>query len=206
MKNKLLTLIIALLLTISLAGCSNKKYTLVDISGLSLDDATALVDSNIEFDIEYIETLKYYPNTVIGYSNNNVGDEVKMSSKVKIQVSKVMDNTVMHDDSTVVWYSTEIGKFTGPESINGEVLNDSGIYGTDLGLSVDLGSEIIYLFGDTFSGEKRTGLWFSNFVARSTDRDFYDNVKFDSVVSRDNGMAQPFAQGAHQQDRRRDGA
>ena len=200
MKTRFLTLIITLLLTISLIGCNNKKYTLVDISGLSLDDATALVDSNIEFDVEYVETLKYYPDTVIGYSNNQVGDEVKISSKVKIQVSKLMNDTVVHDDSSIVWYSTVIGKFTGPESINGEVLNDSGIYGTDLGMSIDLGSEIIYLFGDTFSGEKRTGLWFSNFVARSTDRDFYDNVKFDSVVSRDNGMAQPFAQGAHQQD------
>ncbi len=200
MKKRIYTLLILSLLVFALIGCSNKKYKLENIKGLTLDDAISLVDSHIEFEIEYIETLEYYPNTVIGYKDNNVGDEVKESSKVKIQVSKTKENTVYHEDSSIVWYSTEIGKFTGPDSINEEVLIDAGISGTDLGFSIDLGDEIIYLFGDTFSGEKRTGLWFSNFIAKSKDRNFFDNVEFDSVVSRDNGMAQPFAQGAHQQD------
>lgn len=200
MKIKILTLFVLFLLVISLSSCTNKKYKLENVEGLTLEEAKSLIKSNVELDIEYVEILKCYPNTVLGYKDYNPGDEVKPSSKVTILVSKLMENTVMHDESSIVWYSTEIGKFTGPDSINEDVLIESGISGTDLGFQIDLGDEIIYLFGDTFSGEKRTGLWFSNFIARSSDRTFYDNVRFDSVVSRDNGMAQPFAQGAHQQD------
>jgi hypothetical protein len=41
-------------------------------------------------------------------------------------------------------------------------------------------------------------MWYSNFVAISDDKKMHDGIAFSEVVSRPNGMALPFAQGAHQ--------
>ena len=93
-----------------------------------------------------------------------------------------------------------LGFVTGPESINGELLLESGVHGTDLGINFEFDGKTIFLYGDTFSGKDRNGFWNSNFIAVSSDKDFSDGVSFDEVIARENGMVLPFAQGNHDED------
>ena len=77
------------------------------------------------------------------------------------------------------------------------MLTNAGVYGTDLGIPVNLGDQMMYLFGDTFSGDNMTGFWNSNFMALSTDETLYDGLTFSGLVTRSTGIVKPFAQGLH---------
>ena len=195
---KKLLIILMSFLCLILTSCSNNKYTLEDIKGKTYEEALEILSLHVNVTKELVNTAEYYPNTVIDYKDKKAGDKVKEKSIVTLLVSDIPLESQTFENS-IVSYSKIITKFTGPDSINEEVMFEAGLAGCDLGISIELGDEIIYLFGDSFSGEKRTGLWYSNFIARSTDRNFYDGATFDSIVSRKNGMAKPFAQGAHQE-------
>ena len=197
MKNKILIVIVSILLPFLLIGCGKEKVTLRNIDNIRYQNLASLVGSDFEIEIEYVATAKCRPNTVLGYKDYKAGDTIIKGSRVVVLVSTIPEDAQTFEDSKVL-YSYNIGKWTGPGSMNEEVLLDAGISGCDLGIPVDLGDEIIYLFGDTFSGEGRTGFWFSNYIAKSKDRTFYDGVTFDSIVTRENGMVLPFAQGAHE--------
>ena len=196
---KLLILVLSLIMVLSISGCT-KKYVLPEIEGLSLVEAKELLGENVQISIVNKETIELDPGIVIGYLNNKANDSVKIGSLVDIEVSKLPEDSVIEIVDDSILYGVHIGKLTGPDSFNEDILKEAGISGTDLGFQVDLGDEIIFLFGDTFSGEKQSGMWFSNFIATTKDRYYDDGLTFDSVVSRESGMAIPFAQGAHQAD------
>lgn len=208
MKRKFFTLLLIASLSFLLVGCGSvsssttktnsnaSKIILPDLSGLTYVEAIAKVSGKIRFEITNIPTNEEYPDIIMGYSNNQVGDEVNEGDTVRINVAQKPLNSYSYDPK--VSYVSEICKLTGPTSVNKEKLLDAGIYGTDLGFPVDLGNEMVFLFGDTFSQDKMQGMWFSNFMARTTDKNYNDDLKFDSVVTTSNGIAQPFAQGLHQ--------
>ena len=83
----------------------------------------------------------------------------------------IVENPESYDE--LVYNVKEIKAMIGPDSLNHEWLNEMGIYGGDLGMPVKVDDRILYLFGDSFSGENRTGLWFSNFGALSVFLAFF---------------------------------
>ena len=209
MRRKFFTLLLAAALSFLLVGCGStpsttKKngtngsntITLPDLKGLTYIEAIAKVSGKINFEITNIPTNEEYPDVIMGYSNKNVGDVVNEGDTVRINVAQQPLNAYTYDPK--VAYVSEICKLTGPTSVNKDTLLEAGIYGTDLGFPVDLGNEMVFLFGDTFSQDKMQGMWFSNFMARTTDKNYNDDLKFDSVVTTNSGIAQPFAQGLHQ--------
>ena len=171
-------------------------FTLPDLNGKTFVEAIAAIGGNLNITSEYIPTNETYPNNVIGYKDHKVGDVVEKNSKVTLLIASQPTNAYSYDSR--VMYVSEICSLTGPNSVNKDLLLEAGIYGTDLGFPVDLGDKMIYLFGDTFSGDKMGGLWYSNFVATSTDKTLYDDLIFDSVTTNSNGRAKAFAEGAHQ--------
>ncbi len=107
----------------------------------------------------------------------------------------IVENPESYDE--LVYNVKEIKAMIGPDSLNHEWLNEMGIYGGDLGMPVKVDDRILYLFGDSFSGENRTGLWFSNFGALSKDFNFDDGITFDSAISKNDTMVSPLVQGKH---------
>ena len=106
-----------------------------------------------------------------------------------------VENRESYDD--LVYNVKQISSMIGPDSPNFEWLSEMGIYGGDLGMPVKVDDKILYLYGDSFSGENRTGMWFSNFGALSTDYDFDDGITFDSALSKNGNIVSPLAQGKH---------
>ena len=172
------------------------EYTLPDIKGKTFVEAIAAIGGNLNLVSEYVPTNETYPNYVLGYKNHNSGDVVEKKSSITLLVASQPTNAYSYDSK--VAYVSEICSLTGPKSVNKDLLLEAGIFGTDLGFPVDLGDKMIYLFGDTFSGSDMSGRWYSNFVATSTDKTLYDDLIFDSVTTKENGMAKAFAEGAHQ--------
>ncbi len=96
---------------------------------------------------------------------------------------------------------TEIAKLTGPEAINNT--EAVSVAGTDLGWMVDVGEEMLFVFGDTF-GERdpesyggQGGFWRSNVAAFSTDTDPTDGITFDRWHVDDLGLAEALIEGDH---------
>lgn len=175
-------------------------YKLPDLTNKTLVEALLEVDNQIQLNPVSKETNQYLPGVIMGYGANlKVDDEVEKESFVDVYISKKPTNAYTNDNK--VNFVSEIGLLTSFDSINGDVLRDAGICGTDLGIPVDLGDEVILLFGDSFSSNNMQGLWQSNFIARSKDFDLHDGLQFDSIVTSQSGMALPFAQGLHQEGR-----
>ena len=211
---RFIILLVSLLMTLTLIACGSEKVTtntnnnkssntktskkviLPEIKGLSIAEAIVSLNGDINLVAEYLPTNEEYPNIIMGYKTNKAGDEVKVGDSVTIIIASKPQNAYSLDSK--INYVSEICKLTGPGSINEELLNDAGIGGTDLGFPVNLGDEMIYVFGDTFSGQEMKGFWYSNFVARSKDKNLNDGLTFDSVITKENGIAKAFMEGKHQ--------
>ena len=194
---KIITYLLCLLCFLSIVGCSKETTTLIDINGLTYEEVVSHYGSDLTINQVLVPTNKYLPGKVIGYENNSANEVVEKESTINVQVAAMPENAVSFDDS--VMYVSRIDNLTGKDSVNNsEILFNAGIMGTDLGFSFDFKGQTVFLFGDTFGGENRQGMWYSNFVAISDDKEMYDGIAFSEVVSRPNGMALPFAQGAHQ--------
>ncbi len=183
-------------LVLSLVGCEAREesYSLPDIRGKSIVDAIVSTADNITLNPIYVGTNELLPNMVLNYKDHKAGDLVNKGDSIAVEVAKKPSNAKSHDPR--INYVSEVAKITGPDSINKDPLLESGIYGTDLGIPVKFKDETILLFGDSFSGPKMSGMWKSNFLARSTDKDLYDGISFD-VVTNSNGAALPFCEGRH---------
>lgn len=196
MKKLLLSLLI--LSSFLLVGCVNQgeQVELPEVAGMHIDDALLAIAG--EFILEEIDvpTSEYMPGVIIDYQDYEAGEFVKANELVYIEVASQPENAYVIDNEIIEYVST-IGYITGPDSPNYDMLLEAAVYGTDLGIPVDLGDETLYLFGDTFSGDKMTGFWHSNFMALSDDKDLYDGLTFSSLVTRENGIIKPFAQGLH---------
>lgn len=149
-----------------------------------------------EFKIEklYVETNKTLPGRVFEYYRK--GEEDTVILKI---AKKPVNSFSYHKDIEYVW----VNKFvTGPNSINSDLLNKAMANATDLGIPVDLNDSIIYLYGDTFSGNDcNIGMWNSNFIAQGSDIAFNDGIKFDRIICDKNGIVKPICQGLHHRDK-----
>ena len=194
---KIVMYVLSFLCVVTLIGCKKEQVTLLDIEGLTYEEIVELYGSDVVINPVYLPTNQYMPGTIIGYESHQKGQEVDKESTVNILISTMPTDAVSFDDN--VLYVSEIDLLTGINSKNNsDILIEAGIRGTDLGISFNFKGQTVFLFGDTFGGENRTGMWYSNFVAITNDKVFHDGIAFDEIVSRPNGMALPFAQGAHQ--------
>lgn len=118
---------------------------------------------------------------------------------------KIPENAVFHSEDNIIDYTAQLYKVTGKGSVNEEICYDHGVGGTDLGMPFTLpDGRTMMLYGDTFSGENKAGFWNSNYMAISSDTDLSDNLIYDELVVRENGMIKPFAQGQHADDNEHD--
>lgn len=206
MKRKALLFSLIALFGISFTGCNqgeeepSSPYTLPDLYGKTLNEAKLEVGANVLFNEIEVETSELIEGRVLGYEDFKSGDTIEKGSRIDIKVSK-RPSTSIDVNNEIVDYYNLICKETGPDSINSDILTPAGQGGTDLGIPFELpNGDLMLLYGDTFSGQNMSGLWFSNFMAISSDKTFYDGLSFDSVVTNDRGALLPFAQGAHQED------
>jgi hypothetical protein len=198
MRKFVLMALMACMALTALACEGQKTYvTAPAIAGLELSKARLLISGGFKLDAIDVPTHEWLPGTVIGYGEGiTVGSRIKAGSTVSVSVASAPENS--YSLANLVQYVSEIDYLTGPESPNYDVLIEAGVGGCDLGIPVDLGDEVILLYGDTFSGVgSMTGLWNSNFIARTTDDRLWDGLSFSSVVTNQYGMVQPIIQGAH---------
>ena len=201
-----------LILTFLLSSCefvvtttnsTNSKdaqtVVLPDLTGKTLVEAIVSVNGEINFNPVYIPTNEQLPSRVISYGANlKPGDPVEVGMTIDLKLSSKPENAISHDDR--IDFISEISRLTGPESSeNGDALLDAGIYGTDLGIPVQIDDKIMFLFGDSFSSSGMRGMWTSNFMAISSDKNYNDGLSFDYLVTNDDsGITIPVAQGKHQ--------
>ena len=197
MKKLLISLLI-IPLAFLLMSCNQEKFQVPDLIGMDLNDAKLLIAGEVKTEVTYISTNEFLPNMVIGFEDGiEVNDMVKQNSTIKLQVAQAPEGSFSHSD--MISYVYDVGFVTGPESQNFDILRESGVGSTDLGIPVSVGDKMIYLYGDTFSGtENMTGMWRSNFIAISNDSDLSDGLTFSSLVTNDRNMILPFAPGLHQ--------
>ena len=203
--NKILlgSLIIGLAGGITACGPTTQEisdpYILPDLYNMELGAARLQVGTNVLFDVVEVPTSEVIEDRVLGYGDDyEVGDTIQKGTRIKLEVG-VRPEDAKNYDNEVVKYSSYIEKTTGPESVNADILTAAGQSGTDLGIPFELpDGRVMLLYGDTFSAPNMGGMWRSNFMAITSDKDLTDGLNFDSVVTNDIGALQPFAQGAHQ--------
>lgn len=205
MKVKKSLLLLASLLLVPLASCNEQqpvekeKYTLPNLYGKSVKEAKLEVGANILFNEVNVPTHELIEGKILGYKEFKSGDKVDKGTRVEVNVAK-REDTAKNVDNNLIAYNNVITKLTGPDSINEEILLNSGAGGTDLGIPFELpDGRMMLLYGDTFAGQNMTGYWNSNFMAISSDFTLNDGLTFDEVITNDRGMILPFAQGKHQQ-------
>lgn len=197
---KLLFIILMILTILPAAACQGGAGETVpapDIIGMEVSDAKMMIAGDFSLNEVEVPSHEYLPGTVISYGADiEVGDPVETGATVDVNVSAQPENAYSYSDE--VWYVSAVDYVTGPESPNEDILMDAGVGGTDLGIPVEYEGDMLLLYGDTFSGVgSHSGLWFSNFIARSEDFTLHDGLEFSSVVTNDSGMAKPFYQGLH---------
>ncbi len=170
-----------------------------DIIGMSVSEAKLTINGMFRVNEVEIPSNEYLPGTVISYGASiEVGNPVLIGSSIDVLVAEIPENG--YSDSDRILYVSEIGYVTGPDSLNYDLLQDAGVGGTDLGIPVKVDDKVILLYGDTFSGVGSfSGMWFSNFIASTTDYTLWDGLEFDAVITNDSGIALPFRQGLHHQ-------
>ena len=197
MKKIFISLLLIPLLFL-LISCSSDKYQVPDIIGVDLADAQLIIAGEVKTEVTYVFTNEYFPNMVIGFDDGiEVNDMVKKNSTLHLRVATAPEGSFSH--SNLIEYVYDLGFITGPNSQNFDLLRASGAGSTDLGIPVSVGDNMIYLYGDTFSGtENMSGIWNSNFIAVSNDYDLSDGLTFSNLIINDRNMIVPFAQGLHQ--------
>lgn len=182
-----------------LLACQNQaeEVILPDILDMHIIEAKLTINGEFLVNEVYIHTNKYIPNTVISYGNDMMpGDKFNKNKRIDIHVSKAPIGSFTLSDE--IEYVYEVADVTGPLSPNHDILINSGIGGTDLGIPVLRGNQMLLLYGDSFSNVgSHGGFWFSNFIATNTDFDLSDGLIIDSVITTPNGIALPFRQGDH---------
>lgn len=175
---------------------TGELFVLPELKGKSYVEALVLCNMEIELNPIYVATNEVLPDKVIGYGAGlNAGDSIEKGSMIDLKIAKKPDNSLSKDSK--VMYVSEVCELTGPTSVNAEDLLAAGIYGTDLGIPVKVGDEMIFLFGDSFSGPNMKGGWKSNFMTKVKDDTYWDDLIMETIVN-DRGGALPFYEGRHQ--------
>lgn len=164
---------------------------------MSITEAKLTINGEFLLNENHIHSNIYIPNTIISYGKDmKPGDKVSKNSRVDVNVSKAPLGSFSL--SNEIEYVYEIADVTGPLSPNFNVLSSAGIGGTDLGIPVQRGNQMLLLYGDSFSNVgSHNGFWFSNFIATSSNFDLSNGLIIDSIVTTQNGVALPFKQGNH---------
>lgn len=158
--------------------------------GLPLSEARKKL-ADYHCNVEYRKTHFGLPNTVLDYA---IDAEKEC---VHLLVSVPEDESFTLDPAHVVSV-TKIGKITGKSGFNERLMNEAGVGSTDLGIPVDLGDEIAFLYGDSFSGpDVNQGTWNSNFMALADFQNWEKGMYFSRLVTGNNGKVKPLFQGQH---------
>lgn len=155
----------------------------------SLEEAKKrLYEYNVE--VSYKETNRALPGTVFAYHR------IEEKNIVHLDVAKAPKESFSVDEK--VEYVYGLGFVTGRKSINKDILVPALAGATDLGIPVNLGNRMIYLYGDTFSGvDVDDGYWNSDFIAVSKDFNYLNGLKFCDVIKDQQGFIKPIKQGLH---------
>ena len=206
---KLLSLLLLIVSLLTMTSCvvelpnnigngnsNGAKFELPEIKGGSYVEAIVAVNMEINLNPVYVQTNETLPGKVLGYGSTlKAGDKVDAGSSVDVLIAEKPANAKTKDDR--IMYISEVCKLTGPDSCNYDDLIAAGIYGTDLGIPVKVGDEIIMLFGDSFSSAGMRGAWKSNFITKVTDNTYHDDLIMETIVN-DRGAALPFYEGRHE--------
>ncbi|TVP94183.1 MAG: DUF4185 domain-containing protein [Acholeplasmatales bacterium] len=172
---------------------------LLDIEGLSVSRARLDIGGLYRIQEVRVPTNSHLPGTIISYEESFApGTMIPLQSEVTVLVADPPEGA--YSLSPMVAYVHDLGYLTGPQSLNHPLLVSVGIRGTDLGIPVRFHDEMVILYGDSVpaSGFRPSvGNWFSNFVARTRDTRYHEGLLFDAVTTNEDGVVQPFAQGAH---------
>ena len=203
-------LVVTSLLTTFLASCSpaggtssqEELVTLDDYYGMTVKEAKLDAAGEVLFDVNEIPTRELIEGRILGYKDNKAGDQVEKGSRVTLNVAKRVDSAISnYPASSIINYHSVVCKLTGPDSQNQDVMFNAGISGTDLGIPFETSKgDMMLLYGDTWSGENMPWRWLSNFMAVTNDDNLTDGLTFDYIVTDDEGVALPFAEGLHQPD------
>ena len=196
---KIISIITIVFLILFIVSCEKDEdfILLIDVSGLTYNEALIRINADYIVEMKEVPTNREYPNIVIGYENSSY--RVGTTPVLLVAVPPLGSQSV---NTEMFEYTFDLGFLTGPNSINFDILRESGVGGCDLGFPIALsGNEYMLVFGDTFSSVgSHGGFWNSNYMAISSDTDFTDGLTIDRLVTYPMGMIKPFAQGKHSQD------
>lgn len=151
---------------------------------------------------EALEILKEYKVVIKEINDNSFLNNIisnyivdEENECVTLFVSK-RNNSFSLDKK--IEYVTNLGFVTGEKSHNAELFKKRNIGSTDLGIAIDSKDKMLFLYGDSFSGKDcNKGMWNSNFIASSMNKDFAKNVIFDDIACYPNDLVKPLIQGQH---------
>ncbi|MBI9008524.1 MAG: DUF4185 domain-containing protein [Tenericutes bacterium] len=194
---KFLVSLLLIVMSFTILSCDASKYVIPDIIGMDINEAKLLIAGEVKTEITYESTNQHLPDLVLGFQDGlEVNDKMNKNKTLNIIVAQAPEGSFTH--SNEIEYVYDLGFVTGPDSQNFDLLRETGIGSTDLGIPVTIDDKIVFLYGDTFSGtENMSGIWNSNVMVEFTDTDFSDGITFSRVITNDRGFALAFAQGLH---------
>ena len=149
------------------------------------------------------ERLKEYSLEIVEVNDSSFLDDVITNYKVVTEEEKVIlyhnkRKTNSFSLSSIIDYINILGFVTGEHSQNKDLFKKRNIGSTDLGICVDNKDNILFLYGDSFSGtDCNIGMWNSNFIGISSQTDFSKNIIFDDIPHYNNDLVKPIIQGNH---------
>lgn len=158
--------------------------------GLSLPEAKKKL-MGYDCRITYRKTHFGLPDTVLDYTIDAEKECVHLS------VSMPEDTAFTLEPASIASV-TKIGKITGKNGFNEQIMDEAGVGSTDLGIPVDLGDQIAFLYGDSFSGpDVNQGAWNSNFMALADFQNWEKGMHFSRLITGSNDKVKPLFQGQH---------
>ena len=143
-----------------------------------------------QFSLVCVESNDFLNNTIIDYDIDYDKDIITVKFAKNYNTYPLLDEKI----AAII----NLGFVTGKNSINAKLMEERKIGATDLGIAVDNKENILYLYGDSFSGnDVNIGIWNSNFIAKSSSREFNKNIKFDDIIHYPSMLAKPIIQGGH---------
>ena len=113
-----------------------------------------------------VESNDFLNNTIIDYDIDYDKDIITVKYAKNYNTYPLLDEKI----AAII----NLGFVTGKNSINAKLMEERKIGATDLGIAIDNKENILYLYGDSFSGnDVNIGIWNSNFIAKSSSRECY---------------------------------
>lgn len=142
--------------------------------------------------IEYVDDNSFIANRVNRYVVDEDNETITLFVTKRKKEAICLDNRID--------YVNNLGFVTGRNSKNSDLFAKRNVGSTDLGICIDNKENLLYLYGDSFSGiDCNKGVWNSNFVAKSNNKEFAKNIVFEDISHYPNGLVKPIIQGKHDQ-------